>query len=99
MDKLNYRVGTTPIRHNGRFFGVGEPVSLTDEEAKALQGHVSLDPAQLREAAPAAQTAVQAPAAEPAPETVATESTTDTPADAPAATEAKGRKAKSGEKA
>jgi len=98
MDKLNYRVGSTPIRHNGRLFGVGEPVSLTDEEAKALQDHVSLDPVQPRATAPAAQTAVQAPPVEPAPKTVVPESTTDTTADGPKA-DAKGKKAKPGEKA
>ena len=98
MDKLNYRVGATPIRHNGRVFGVGAPVPLTEEEAKALQDHVSLDPVQPLATAPAAQTAVQTPTVEPAPETVVPESTTVTTADGPKA-DAKGKKAKPGEKA
>ena len=91
MDKQNYRVGSTPIRHNGRFFGTGEPVALTEDEAKALQGHVTLDPVQADSPAPPAPPAApaeplaQAPAAEPA-------------ADAPKA-EAKGKTTKSGDKA
>lgn len=94
MDKQNYRVGSTPIRHNGRTFGVGEPVALAADEAKALQAHVTLDPVQADPPAPP----VPAPAAEPAAEPSATE----TPAAAPAAeapkADAKG-KAKSGDKA
>lgn len=125
MDKLNYRVGSTPIRHNGRFFGLGEPVALTAEEAKALQGHVTLDPIQAEPpAAPAppapAESSAQAPAAEPpappappAPAALSTQApaadpatpsaATETPAAAPAAeapkADAKGKSAKSGEKA
>jgi hypothetical protein len=99
MEKLSYRVGTTPIRHNGRFFDVGEPVSLTDEEAEALQDHVSLDPVQPRATAPAAQTTVQAPVVEAASANAAPQSATDTPAAAPKAVNARGRKAKTGEKA
>ena len=104
MDKLNYRVGSTPIRHNGRFFDLGEPVALTAEEAKALQGHVTLDPIQAEPPAPPAppahaESSAQAPAADPATASAATE----TPAAAPAAeapkADAKGKSAKSGEKA
>lgn len=104
MDKQNYRVGSTPIRHNGRFFGAGEPVALTEEEAKALPvGTVTLDPVQAEPPAPPAPPApaeppVQAPAAEPAPATAAPATKTEAPADAPKA-ETKGKSAKPGEKA
>lgn len=70
MDKQNYRVGSTPILHNGRFVGLGEPVALTAEEAMALQGHVTLDPIQAEPPAPPAppapaESSAQAPATEP----------------------------------
>lgn len=97
MDKQNYRVGSTPIRHNGRFFGAGEPVALTDDEAKALPaGAVSLDPMQAQPPAHPgpAEPAAQAPAAEPASATAAPETTTEPPV-----TAAKGKAAKSGDKA
>ena len=107
MDKQNYRVGSTPIRHNGRTFGVGEPVALTADEAKALQGHVTLDPVQADSPAPPAappapaEPPAQAPApapADPATPPVPAEPAPETTAQAPKA-EAKGKTAKSGEKA
>lgn len=101
MDKLNYRVGATPIRHNGRFFGAGEPVALTDDEAKSLPtGTVTLDPMQAQPPAPPGPTEphAQAPAAEPMSAAAAPETTTEPPVAATKAV-AKGKAAKSGDKA
>ena len=111
MDKKNYRVGTTPIRHNGHLFSVGEPVALTEDEAKALQGHVTLDPVQADPPAPpappepspaTAEPPAQAPASEPASAPAPAAAATEAPATAPAAdapkADAKG-KGKPGEKA
>lgn len=100
MDKQNYRVGSTPVHHNGRYFSVGEPVALTAEEAKALQGHVTLDPVQADPPAPpappapaeppaqapaAAESPAQAPTAEPASAPAPAAAATETAAQAPAA--------------
>lgn len=98
MDKLNYRVGSTPIRHNGRFFGAGEPVALTDDEAEALPaGAVMLDPIRTQPPAPPGAPA-QTPAAESASASTATETATNATAAAPKAAP-KGKAAKPGGKA
>lgn len=96
MDKLNYRVGSTPILHNGQPLWVGEPVALTADEAKALQGYVTLDPVQADPPAPPA--APPAPAEPPAPAPAPAEPAPETTAQAPKA-ETKGKTAKPGEKA
>lgn len=35
-----YQVGSVPIRHNGKFYGVGAAIALTDGEARSLDGLV-----------------------------------------------------------
>ncbi|WP_287927250.1 hypothetical protein [Diaphorobacter sp.] len=35
-----YQVGSVPIRHNGKFYDVGAAISLTDAEARRLDGLV-----------------------------------------------------------
>lgn len=37
---VDYEVGTVPIRHNGRLYGVGKPIPLTHAQAAKLSGLV-----------------------------------------------------------
>lgn len=100
MDKLNYRVGSTPILHNGQPLQVGEPVALTAEEAKSLQGHVTLDPVQVEPPAPAPAPAPAEPPVQPAAaESAAPVISAAAPAAEAPKADAKGKSVKSGEKA
>lgn len=40
--RRQYVVGTVPIRHNGRVYGIGHDIELTDGEAQRLAGLVAL---------------------------------------------------------
>lgn len=40
--RRQYLVGTVPIRHNGRVYGIGYDIELTDTEAQRLAGLVAL---------------------------------------------------------
>lgn len=48
-DKRRYLVGSVPVRHEGEVYGVGEPVYLTEKQAKHLDGLVFSDPENSKE--------------------------------------------------
>lgn len=49
QEKRRYIVGSVPVRHEGEVYGLGEPIQLTEKQAKHLDGLVFSDPENSKE--------------------------------------------------